>query len=92
MGEAGGAEISNENSDENGEEGGDEVTICLSDCVLASSEVAGFRNISDCITTAMAVEDEQISVNSKMESEFSVAKATCMAELVTNTPCEHEVI
>jgi len=92
MGKARGTEIGNESSDENGKEGGDKVTICLSDRVLASSEAAGFRNISDCITMATAVEDEQILVNSKTESEFSVAEATCMAELVTNTPCEREVI
>jgi len=88
-GEAGSEEI----GDENGEKGGDEVTVCLPEHLLASSEAAGFSNISDPITTVMGAEDEQISVNGKTESECSVAKATCMVELVvTNTPGEREVI
>jgi hypothetical protein len=92
-GEARREEIGDENDDENSDEGGDEVTICLPKCVLASSEAAGFSNISDPITIVMGAEDEQISVNGKAESECSVAEATCMAEtLVTNTPGECEVI
>jgi len=92
-GEARGKEIGDENGDENGDKGGDEVTVCLPERVLASSEAAGFSNISDPTTIVMGVEDEQISVNGKVESECSVAEATCMAEtLVTNTPGECEVI
>ena len=89
-GDSGGNEIGDENGDENGEEGGDEFTAHLPECVLASSEAAGFRGRSELKVTATVMDDERISENTQTESELFVAYAPRECE-ATSTQTESEL-
>jgi hypothetical protein len=81
-GDSRGEEISNENS----EEGGDEVTVCLPERVFASSEAAGFRQMSEWSIMATAADKGQKSEHARTESELFVVhtphecEALCVAE------------